>query len=91
MNQYNDEIWRVYDSSKTGNISVNQTTYFFNDLFNRVGEKRTFTEEEIKGFFNQANIKYEGNVDRASLEKVLTLVWSTSDVRNKITTYVAPS
>lgn len=62
LKHYVDEVWGVYDSDKDGFLDITEIKPFFNDLYVRVGEDKTYSEEEIQDFFAKSDTSKDGKV-----------------------------
>lgn len=43
LRKYIDEVWGVYDVNRTGTLEPAELHWFFNDLFQRIGDHRRYT------------------------------------------------
>lgn len=88
--QYVDEIWNLYDSNRDGFLCIDELSSFFNDFFVRIGDGRTYSQEEILVIFKQADSNKDGRIDKQELIRVLPLILSSKQSSYKVTSYVAP-
>lgn len=62
--RYIDEVFNHYDANHSGVMEPAELHWFFNDLFQRMGDPRRYNSAELMLIFKEADINRDGHVDR---------------------------
>lgn len=89
--KYIDEVFNVYDTDHSGKLSLKEMNLFLNDLFQRVGDPRRYSPEEINAFFKEADYNNDGQVDKPELLKIIKILFAKKPYVGTVTIYHPPA
>lgn len=91
LQQYIDEVWRVYDGDKNGTLDINELHWFLNDLCARVGDSRRYSANEVTSIFKEADVNKDSRIDKTELFRFCKFLFNKKPLTVTSTVYIAPT
>ncbi len=87
LRSYIDELFYVYDSNRTGRLEPAELSYFFNDLFQRIGDPRRLSYPELMRVFQEADTNQDCQIDKPELFRICKILFARSPYLGSVRHY----